>query len=224
MIPNTIPYTRQLSKAAQREQDCKDVIQNITRVAKAIVFSPKHLVDQVLTGHADWIDPSRHEERMAQRVAIEQPPTLDAYQTATRQQLLDHNRKIGAAVTAEERFVGPQGCEDENKAGQLQAQADWAMLTLLGEGGISDDDYQRFKAGREGLAYAQLPNTSRMQCLPDDLDKRFLCQARIGQHFIDLNWAANQAHPADAVSVASATPYLNITSEDIKLWREVGEY
>jgi len=225
MIPNTIPYTRQLPKAAQHRQDREDVKRHITRVVKAIAFSPKHLVEQVLTGDAKWIEPSLHQERMAQRVAIGQPPTHGAYLAAIHQQQIDHNRKIGAAITAEQRFIGARGYQYEAEdAETLQVQADWAMLTLLTAGAITHEEYQRFQEGGEKGPYVRLSNDARLDCLPIDPDKRDLCRARIGQEFIDKNRLAHERGAAEAVHVADAEPYLQITLEDIKAWKEIGEF
>lgn len=214
-----VPFTKQLPPTLARQQDIKDVKQNIARVFKAIVLSPKHLVDQVLTGHANWIDPSNHEDRMAQRMANGDFATYGAYQADLANKRLALNEKISAASGFPPVLLGKEGCQDERLAAKLQSHADSAMLDLLEQGHISVEDYVRFREGDDGRPYVQLPWVEQALRLPfESRVKAALCQATIGQRFIDANWAEHQDGKADAYSVPYSEPNLKFTVEDVQAW------
>lgn len=218
-----VSYTKQLrenSPALARKQDVKDVKQNVSRVLKAIVLSPKHLVEQVLTGHANWIDQSLHEDRMAQRVASGGFATYGAYQTDLANKRGDLNKKIAAAYSLPPALLGKHGCQDESMATKLQSQANTAMTNLMEQGHISVDDYVRFSDGINGVPYTQLSWGSQALCLPDSPEKACLCLVAIGQQFIDANWAEHQAGWADAYSVPNSEPNLKFTVEDVQAWND----
>jgi hypothetical protein len=220
-----VPFTKQLPPTLARQQDIKDVKQNIARVFKAIVLSPKHLVDQVLTGHANWIDPSNHEDRMAQRVANGDFATYGAYQADLANKRLALNEKISAAAGFPPVLLGKEGCQDERLAAKLQSQADAAMLDLLQQGHIAVEDYVRFREGHDGRPYVQLPWLQQALCLPfEPRVKAALCQATIGQRFIDANWAEHQEGLANEYSVPNSEPNLKFTIEDVQAWMDTDPY
>lgn len=141
---------------------------------------------------------SRHEERVAQRIAHGRPPRHADKVQLERQQEQEREAKgnvISRALMAHDE-VFERAAADPGLAKKAQDLAGNAMRSLADQGFIGDAVVQTFCDAEP--AYSDGWNSEWPAALPQELMQRNLCRAAIGQAFINQGLATAEEASADA--------------------------
>jgi hypothetical protein len=173
---NPNAFTRNLHGLEYHKRNAGDVAQNVKRGLQAVVLFPKHLIGQVLGGDVEFIEPSRHEKRMAFR-----PEGSKTYQQA-QATVADEAVARHLAENEDQRLFGRLGVDDPEQAEAMQTCADRAMKELFANQTIGETLLLQFQqGGADGRGYVELPVAQRYELLPADADLRAVCLKAIAE-------------------------------------------
>jgi hypothetical protein len=203
-------------------RDVGDIAQNIVRTpVNVLVIAPARLVNQIfnLNHQIDYIR-SRHERRVDKRIADEVPLTsaekaaLDAQQALLAEQArhaeqAKQEQSINAFHAALEGFgmYFRDEFRPDVKDAELKEIALGAMKKLLSQDLITKDVLNKFKSFQsENSDFAK----SGQAGLPPFTNQQHLCQAAIGQAWIDAGLCDDNG---GVCQIDSAVPGFEITKE-----------